>query len=77
MTKTNSRQITPKAAKFWNSIPVESQQKILENVFCSNCKTGVRIINHTGSIIDGDLILRGNCAFCGQKAVRLLEGPEA
>jgi hypothetical protein len=70
-------QFTPKAAKFWNAIPVEFQQKILEKVFCSKCGVGVRIINYTGAIKDGDLLLRGNCAVCEHEVVRLLEGPES
>jgi hypothetical protein len=69
------RQFTPKAAKFWASIPVEFQQKFLAKVFCSQCGVGVTIINYTGAIKDGDLLLRGSCAVCGHEVVRLLEGP--
>ena len=71
------RQFTPQATKSWNTIPVEFQEKILENVFCSQCRVAVRIINYTGAIKDGDLLLRGNCAVCEHEVVRLLEGPES
>jgi hypothetical protein len=46
----------------------------LAKVFCSQCAVGVTIINYTGAVKNGNIILRGSCAVCGHEVVRLLDG---
>jgi len=66
--------LTPKAKKRWDKIPVGVQTKILENVWCTNCMHGIRIEVESGKMIaDGDLLLEGRCNECGAKVVRLIE----
>jgi len=67
-------QYSPKAAKLWAEIPEQFQEKILDNVYCSYCQHSVRIVNYFGSIVSGDLVLKGSCAECGKNVARLLEG---
>lgn len=77
MTEPKLPSFTPDAALFWAAIPVEIKQKILANVYCSGCRSPVTIINFTGTIKGGDLLLQGSCAICGGKVARLIEGPDA
>lgn len=76
MTESKPRTFSPQAAKRWASIPLNSQESILANVYCTNCHKAVQIVNFTGNIELGDLLLRGNCAVCKHKVVRLVEKPE-
>ena len=74
MTIFNFPQFSPKAAKIWEEIPVEFHEEVLDNVFCSHCRDSVRMIDYSGSVVGGDLLLKGNCAICGHKVARLVEG---
>jgi hypothetical protein len=74
MTIFQFPQFSPKAAKLWEEIPAEFQEKILDNVFCSHCRDSVRIVDYSGSVVSGDLLLKGNCAICGYVVARLVEG---
>ncbi len=68
---------TTQAAVLWGAIPLEAQERILKNVFCIKCRTAVKIVNFTGTVEkNGDLILEGSCAVCGQKVVRVVETSE-
>jgi len=62
------------AAKIWEEIPVEFQEKILDNVFCSHCRDSVKIVDYSGSVVSGDLLLKGHCEICGHEVARLVEG---
>ena len=62
------------AQEFWNKIPAEIRIKILNEVWCGKCKAAVSILNITGSVEGGDLVLKGNCHQCGRPVARLIEG---
>lgn len=49
---------------------------ILSNVYCSNCKGAVSIIDFTIELDKTDLVLRGKCTNCSNEVVRLIEGNE-
>ncbi|MCX7086523.1 MAG: hypothetical protein NTV00_00560 [Methylococcales bacterium] len=66
-------QFTPKAATAWLAIHVEMQQKILDNVYCPNCRSAVSIVNFSGSVKSRGLLLDGSCSACGHKVARYLE----
>ena len=46
------------ADEFWIGIPIQYREKILANVFCSHCRKAVEIVEHSGSMENGDLLLR-------------------
>lgn len=77
MTESKLPSFSPKASIFWAAIPVEIKQKILANVYCAHCRGAVSIINFTGAVKGGDLVLQGSCAVCGHKVARLVEGSDA
>ena len=66
-------QFTPKAAKFWATIPATVKPQLLANVFCSNCHDVVKIVDFKGTVSRGDLVLDGNCATCGGGVTRVIE----
>jgi len=72
----SDEKFTTEAAILWGGIPIKIQEKILKNVFCFNCRAVVEIVNYTGIVETGDLILEGSCAVCGKKVVRSLETSE-
>ncbi len=74
MTIFQFPQLSPDAAKLWEEISVEFQEEILDNVFCSHCRDAVRIVDYSGSVVSGDLLLKGNCAICGHDVASLVEG---
>lgn len=63
-----------KAMQKFNQIPDDIKSKILSNVYCSNCKNVVKIVDFEASMDGGDLVLRGKCDNCSGKVVRLIEG---
>jgi len=64
---------TPQAAKIWEQIPAFAKTRILNNIWCGRCKRGTTIVHFTGSVENGDLILRGECERCGGAVARLME----
>jgi|FLOH01.1.fsa_nt_gi DNA-directed RNA polymerase subunit RPC12/RpoP len=63
-----------KAMQKFNQIPDDIKSKILSNVYCSNCKEMVKIVDFEASMDEDDLVLRGKCENCSGKIVRLIEG---
>ena len=64
---------TARAATLWATIPREARERILKNVFCGQCGGSVELIKFTGEEPDGDLVLTGSCAKCGQAVARVVE----
>jgi phage regulator Rha-like protein len=64
---------TPKAKKIWEAIPGDIQFKILNNVWCVQCKKESSIGNLSGKIESGMLVLRGTCTKCGGEVARVIE----
>ena len=75
-TRTNRRRhhFTPAAQKLWDRVPSAAQERILECVFCGQCRTSRRITDYTG-VADGrgDIHLHGFCTECGHVIVRVVE----
>jgi DNA-directed RNA polymerase subunit RPC12/RpoP len=63
-----------KAMQKFNQISDDVKSKILSNVYCSKCKTTVKIVDFKASIERNDLILKGKCENCSSRVVRLIEG---
>ena len=69
-----SSEFTVKAEAKWDSIPHHIQEQLLRNVWCTHCSDMTTITDFQGRVERGDLILTGNCATCGGKVARLIEG---
>ena len=64
------------AGVLWGTIPREARERILKNVFCGKCRGSVEMVGVTGKEENGDVILKGCCATCGQEVVRVVETSE-
>ena len=64
---------TPKAKKIWEAIPGIIQFKILNNVWCVQCRKESSIGNLNGKIESGMLVLSGTCTKCGGDVARVIE----
>ncbi len=73
MTVESIPSFTPAAAKLWAAIPPEFKKRLLENVWCGQCRHAVIITNFTGAVRQGDLLLVGKCAHCQGDVARLIE----
>ncbi|MHB8236624.1 MAG: hypothetical protein ACYDDD_04070, partial [Acidithiobacillus ferrivorans] len=52
------------ARQRWESIPANTRQLLLANVWCCQCRYSVTITDFSGAIQDGNLILKGKCSKC-------------
>ena len=60
----------------WSAVPPDVQRAIINAVWCTACRTSVRM-NLTKGEMDGDiLVLRGTCATCGHEVARVVEPVE-
>lgn len=64
---------TPEAQRRWEHFPDAIQQRLLAQVWCSQCGEPRRMILVGGAVVAGDLVLTGTCAAYGHRVVRLLE----
>jgi len=64
---------TPAARKRWEQVPEWVRKKIIEKVWCSQCRTGGPLQLHEGKMVGHSLVLRGVCKECGSEAARVIE----
>ncbi|MGD9090059.1 MAG: hypothetical protein PVI38_16290 [Desulfobacterales bacterium] len=65
--------LLPKAKKIWLAIPADIRLKILDNVWCVQCKEITGIGKVRGNVESGMLVLRGVCTRCGGEVARVIE----
>jgi hypothetical protein len=68
-----SSAFTAKAKILWDSIPLQIQKQLINNVWCSHCSSATTITDFRGDVEEGDLVLTGNCIKCGGSVVRVIE----
>ena len=71
-------QFTPEVTARWNKISKESQEIYLNNVWCTQCNTGVPMILESGEmgLENTLLLLSGKCKNCGHVVNRVIEPDE-
>ena len=62
------------ALKIWMKVPADIRNKILNNVFCPQCRGVVRICDFSVELVSQDIVLNGFCSTCGHKVARVIEG---
>ena len=60
------------ALKKWKAIPKEMQKRIIENVYCGNCKV-TTITNYSITEDEFGIVLKGECKKCGKEVSRVIE----
>jgi hypothetical protein len=63
---------TPTAAKLWATIPSDKKKILLSNVWRVKCRHEVTIINFSGAVKAGDLLLVGLCSECRSDVARVI-----
>lgn len=74
MTVESLPTFTRLARQRWESIPADTRQRLLANVWCGQCRHEVTITNFSGTITGGNLLLEGKCAKCDGDVARMIEG---
>ena len=65
---------TKPARQRWESIPADIRQRLLSNVWCSQCRHETTITNFSSTIKEWGLLLVGTCAECHRDVARVIEG---
>ncbi len=73
VTESATPKFTLPAARIWNAIPADAQQKLASMAWCSMCRKETTIVGYSGSIKAGHVLLRGSCTGCGAPAYRFVE----
>ena len=74
MTIESLPTFTKPARQRWESIPADIRRRLLSNVWCGPCRHETTIIDFSGSIKGGDLLLVGKCIECLGDVARVIEG---
>ena len=73
----SKRAFTLQAELLWHTVPASAKKRVLQNVYCGGCRGTAEMIDYTGSVKNGDVLLKGACAKCGRLVVRVVETSEA
>ena len=57
----------------WMKIPKDIREKLLNNVWCSNCSGVVEIVDYSVEDDKVGLVVKGKCGTCGSEVVRVVE----
>jgi hypothetical protein len=66
-------QLTPDAKKLWLAIPGEIRRQLLSNVYCGHCGGVTSMVNYSGSVTSGVVVLVGHCITCDAEVARVVD----
>jgi hypothetical protein len=66
-------EFTADAQKRWDQVPQSAKKKIMDNVWCGHCLTGISMQLREGNMSGRSLILHGTCGKCGGEVARVIE----
>lgn len=61
-----------KALELWQSLPADTRQLLLSNVFCGQCRGTVTMVDYHAEL-RGVVVLQGFCGTCGHKVARVID----
>ena len=68
-----SSEFTAEAKALWDSIPLQIQEQLINNVWCPHCSRVTTITDFRGDVEEGDLVLTGSCVKCKGSVARVIE----
>lgn len=69
----SAKEFTRPAQRLWDSMPEYLQVLLLGDVWCAQCRQVTTIVDFKGNVKNGNLMLRGICARCGEPVGQLIE----
>lgn len=72
--KKNKNKNVNVAYNRWRNLSEDMRRKVLETVYCGNCRGATEIVDYKQEVSKGLLVLRGKCKKCGFEVARVLEG---
>jgi len=60
------------ALRKWSKLSTNIKNRLLSNVFCSNCFT-TTVINYDIVLHEEGILIQGICRHCGHKVARVVE----
>lgn len=57
----------------WMRITKNRREEILNNVYCSNCRGAVKVVEYYIEEEKIGLIIKGKCRACGSKVARVVD----
>jgi len=64
------------ARRRWEQVPEAARKAILDNAWCSECRTGIIMQFREAKMVGTSLILHGTCKTCGGEVARVIEPAE-
>ena len=61
-----------KAARKWKQVPQDLQKRIVDNVFCRECRN-TTIVDYDIHDNEYGVLLKGKCKKCGNDVARVVE----
>lgn len=61
-----------KALELWQSLPADTRQLLLSNVFCGQCRGSVTMVDYHAELRNV-VVLQGFCGTCGHKVARVID----
>lgn len=69
----NSEPTNLRAEKLWRSLSKDTQEGILNAVWCSTCRKGTPIEEWKLGVKEDAVVMEGKCSICNGDCVRLVE----
>jgi hypothetical protein len=66
-------QLTSDAKKLWLAIPGEIRGQLLTHVYCGQCRGATTMVNYSGSVTSGVVVLVGHCITCDTEVARVID----
>lgn len=73
VSKQQDREGSLSPKQKWEVIPQEFREKIIQNVWCNNCRDVVTIVDYRVYSARPDIVLRGRCGTCDSDVARVVE----
>jgi len=68
--------LTGAAKKRWNQVPEMVRKDIMDQIWCTRCRTSTPMQLREGEMSGRSLVLHGICKKCGSKVSRIIEPDE-
>ena len=65
--------VTGRAKGLWERLSTDRRSQLISAAWCGSCAAIVAMAKVSGAVIEGNLVLRGECRRCAARIVHFLE----